>query len=338
MIDLTTRYMGWTLKNPLIASSSPLTESLDSLRRLEDAGIAAVVLPSLFEEQLSLESAALDEDLWRGAQEFAEAVTYLPNLENYNTNPDGYLSLIRQAKQALSVPVTASLNGNSPGGWIRYAREIEQAGADGLELNLYSIETDLHRSSETIEEGFCELVHRVKTSVSIPIAVKLSPFFSSVPHIALRFDRAGADALVLFNRFYQPDFDIEALEVVPRLDLSDSNELLLRLHWVAILAGRLRTDLAVTGGVHSAQDVLKSVMAGANVAMLTSALLKNGPRYAKHVLGDLVNWMEEHEYAAIQQMHGSMSYRSVPNPAALERGNYMRVLSSYSLKMRSPAQ
>jgi dihydroorotate dehydrogenase (fumarate) len=335
MIDLTTRYMGWTLRNPLVASSSPLTETLDSLRRLEDAGIAAVVLPSLFEEQLTLESVALDEDLWRGAQEFAEAVTYLPNLDNYNTNPDGYLTLIRQAKIAISIPVIASLNGSTPGGWIRYAREIEQAGADGLELNIYSIETDLHRSGETVEEGFCELVHQVKASVRIPVAVKLSPFFSSIPNIARRFDRAGADALVLFNRFYQPDFDIEALEVVPRLALSEPYELLLRLHWLAILAGRVRPDLAVTGGVHSAEDVLKAVMAGASTAMMTSALLKNGPRYVKHVLNDLVRWMEEHEYTAIQQMQGSMSYRSVSDPAALERGNYMKVLSSYALKMRS---
>jgi dihydroorotate dehydrogenase (fumarate) len=335
MIDLTTRYMGWTLRNPLVASSSPLTETLDSLRRLEDAGIAAVVLPSLFEEQLTLESVALDEDLWRGAQEFAEAVTYLPNLDNYNTNPDGYLTLIRQAKMAISVPVIASLNGSTPGGWIRYAREIEQAGADGLELNIYSIETDLHRSGETVEEGFCELVHQVKASVRIPVAVKLSPFFSSIPNIARRFDRAGADALVLFNRFYQPDFDIEALEVVPRLALSEPYELLLRLHWLAILAGRVRPALAVTGGVHSAEDVLKAIMAGASTAMMTSALLKNGPRYVKHVLNDLVRWMEEHEYTAIQQMQGSMSYRSVPDPAALERGNYMKVLNSYALRMRS---
>ena len=334
MIDLRTEYMGLTLKNPLVASSSPLTESVDNLLRLEDAGIAAVVLPSLFEEQLTIESVALDEDLWRGAQEFAEAVTYLPDLENYNTNPDGYLELIRRAKSRLAIPVFASLNGSTPGGWVRYARDIEQAGADGLELNLYAIETDVHRSGQSVEDDFCELVHELKTSVEFPVAVKMTPFFSSLPHIAKRFDRAGADALILFNRFYQPDFDIQNLEVVPRLTLSESSELLLRLHWIAILSGKVRPSLAVTGGVHSAEDVLKSLMAGASVAMMTSALLKNGPRHAHRVLEDLTRWMKENEYDAVLQMLGSMSRRSVSNPAAFERGNYMKVLSSYALRMR----
>lgn len=334
MIDLRMPYMGLTLKNPVVASSSPLTESLESLLRLEDAGVAAVVLPSLFEEQLTLESATLDEDLWRGAQEFAEAVTYLPDLENYNANPDGYLELIRQAKSRLAIPVCASLNGSTPRGWTRYAHEIEQAGADALELNLYSIETDTHRSSEAVEDAFCELVHNVKATVKIPVAVKLSPFFSSIPHIAARFDRAGADALVLFNRFYQPDFDIQNLEVVPRLTLSEPHELLLRLHWVAILFDRVRPSLAITGGVHSAEDVLKSLMAGASVAMMTSALLKNGPRYAHRVLEGLVRWMSENEYESLRQMQGSMSHRSLSNPSAFERGNYMKVLSSYALRMR----
>ena len=334
MIDLKTHYMGLTLKNPLVASSSPLTESVENLVRLEDAGIAAVVLPSLFEEQLTLESVTLDEDLWRGAQEFAEAVTYLPDLDNYNTNPDGYLELVRQAKRRLSVPVFASLNGSTPGGWIRYAREIEQAGADGLELNIYAIETDVHRSAEAVEDSYCDLVHKLKASVKLPIAVKMTPFFSSLPHIAKRFDRAGADALILFNRFYQPDFDIQNLEVIPRLTLSEPNELLLRLHWAAILFSRVRPDLAITGGVHSAEDVLKALMAGASVAMMASVLLKNGSRYVRRVLDDLTRWMSENEYDAIRQMQGSMSHRSVPNPAAFERGNYMKVLSSYALRLR----
>ncbi len=334
MIDLRTQYMGLPLKNPLIASSSPLTESTENLLRLEDAGIAAVVLPSLFEEQLAIESAALDEDLWRGAQEFAEAVTYLPDLERYNTNPDGYLEFVGESKRRLAIPVIASLNGCTPGGWVRYAREIEQAGADGLELNLYLIETDVHRSGESVEDGFCELVHELKANVKIPIAVKLTSFFSSIPNIALRLDRAGADALVLFNRFYQPDFDIENLEVIPRLTLSEPYELLLRLHWVAILSGRVRPSLAITGGVHSAQDVLKALMAGASAAMMASALLKNGPRYAHRVLDDLTRWMSENEYEAVRQMQGSMSHHAVPNPAAFERGNYMKVLSSYALRLR----
>ena len=335
MIDLTTQYMGLTLRNPLVASSSPLTESIDSLLRLEDAGIAAVVLPSLFEEQLTLESVALDEDLWRGAQEFAEAVTYLPDLENYNTNPDGYLELVRQAKGRLSIPVFGSLNGSTPGGWVRYARDIEQAGADGLELNIYAIEADVHRSGEAVEDSFCELVHELKANVKFPIAVKMTPFFSSLPHIAKRFDRAGADALILFNRFYQPDFDIQNQEVVPYLMLSEPYELLLRLHWVAILYGRVRPSLAVTGGVHTGRDVLKALMAGASVAMMTSALLKNGPRYVQRVLQELTGWMSENEYDAVRQMQGSMSHRSVPNPAAFERGNYMKVLSSYALRLRA---
>lgn len=334
MIDLRTQYLGLTLKNPLVASSSPLTESMDSLLRLEDAGIAAVVLPSLFEEQLTIESVTLDEDLWRGAQEFAEAVTYLPDLENYNTNPDGYLELIRHAKRRLAVPVFASLNGSTPGGWIRYARDIEQAGADGLELNIYSIEADVHRSGEAVESSYCELVRQLKAGVKLPIAVKMTPFFSSIPHIAKRFERAGADALILFNRFYQPDFDVQNLEVVPRLTLSEPHELLLRLNWVAILYGRVRPSLAVTGGVHSAEDVLKSLMAGASVAMMTSALLKNGPRFVHRVLDDLARWISENEYDAVLQMQGSMSHQSVPNPAALERGNYMKVLSSYALRPR----
>jgi len=334
MIDLKTHYMGLALKNPLVASSSPLTESVENLVRLEDAGIAAVVLPSLFEEQLTLESVTLDEDLWRGAQEFAEAVTYLPDMDNYNTNPDGYLELVSQAKRRLSVPVFASLNGSTPGGWIRYAREIEQAGADGLELNIYAIETDVHRSAEAAEESYCELVHQLKASVKLPIAVKMTPFFSSLPHIAKRFDRAGADALILFNRFYQPDFDIQNLEVIPRLALSEPNELLLRLHWAAILFSRVRPDLAVTGGVHSAEDVLKALMAGASVAMMASVLLKNGSRYVRRVLDDLTRWMSENEYDAIGQMQGSMSHRSVPNSTAFERGNYMKVLSSYALRLR----
>lgn len=335
MPDLRTQYMGLTLKNPLVASSSPLTESLENLLRLEDAGTAAVVLPSLFEEQLTVESAALDEDLWRGAQEFAEAVTYLPDMEKYNANPDGYLELIRRAKSRLSVPVFASLNGSTPGGWVRYAREIEQAGADGLELNLYAIETDAHRSGQSVDDDFSELVHELKVRVKLPVAVKMTPFFSSIPHIAHRFDRAGVDALVLFNRFYQPDFDIENLDVVPRLMLSDSSELLLRLHWVAILYHHVRPNLAVTGGVHTAEDVLKCMMAGANVAMMASALLKNGPRYVQRVLQELSRWMVEHEYNAVRQMQGSMSHRAVSNPAAFERGNYMKVLSSYSLRMRA---
>ena len=332
MIDLATQYMGLALKNPLIASASPLTESVDKIRRLEDSGIAAAVLPSLFEEQLTLESVVIDQDLSRGADEFAEAITYLPNLESYNTGPEGYLELIRQAKQAVAIPVIASLNGTTPGGWVRHAREMEQAGADAIELNLYALETDPAKSSDVVESRYCELVHHVKTSLKIPVAVKLSPFFSSMSYMAGRLDDAGADALVLFNRFYQADFDIENLEAAPHLILSDSSELPLRLHWVAILYGSVRSSLAITGGVHRAEDVVKCMMAGAQVAMMTSALIQNGVRYPHRMLDDLTSWMTEHEYESVQQMCGSMSYRAVSNPAAFERSNYMKMLSSYALR------
>jgi dihydroorotate dehydrogenase (fumarate) len=326
--------MGLALKNPVVASASPLTESVDNLRHLEDSGIAAVVLPSLFEEQLTLESVLIDQDLSRGADEFAEAITYLPNLKSYNTGPDGYLELIRQAKQAVAIPVIASLNGTTPGGWIRYASQMEQAGADAIELNLYSIETDPHKSGDAVEGQYCELVRQVKASLRIPVAVKLSPFFTSVVHMAKRLDSAGADAIVLFNRFYQADFDIENLEPQPLLVLSHPSELPLRLHWVAILYGSVRPSLAITGGVHCAEDVVKCMMAGAQVSMMTSALIQNGVRYPHRVLDDLIRWMTEHEYESMEQMRGSISYQAVPNPGVFERSNYMKMLSSYALRIR----
>jgi len=332
MIDLTTTYLGLTLKNPIVASASPLSDSLDKIRGLEDHGIGAVVLPSLFEEQLMLESETLDEDLFRGADSFAESLNYFPDLTTYNLGPEGYLELIRKAKASVSIPIIGSLNGVSAGGWIRYAREMEQAGADAIELNLYSIVTDPELTASDVERAYAELVREVKQSVGIPVAVKLSPFFSAPANMAKLLDRAGANALVLFNRFYQPDLDLESLEVVPNLTLSRPQELLLRLHWVAIIFGRVGADLAITGGVHSAQDVLKAVMAGARVTMMTSALLSRGVEHLDTVLRDLLSWMEEHEYESIRQMCGSMSQRNVPNPAAFERANYIRVLSSYTLR------
>jgi dihydroorotate dehydrogenase (fumarate) len=332
MIDLRTNYLGLTLENPIVASASPLGESLDSIRRLEDHGIGAIVLPSLFEEQLDLESQALDSDLSRGAEEFFEAASYLPDLRTYNLGPGGYLELVRRAKASVRVPVIASLNGVTEGGWIYYAREIEQAGADAIELNIYSLVTDPERTGAQVEQSYCDLVAAIKRTVHIPVAVKLSHFFSAPANAAKRLDAAGANALVLFNRFYQPDIDIEALEVLPSLTLSRPTELLLRLHWVAIVFGNVRADLAITGGVHTAHDVLKSVMVGARVAMMTSALLQNGIEHLEVVRRDLHKWMEEHEYDSIRQMCGSMSQRNVPNPAAFERANYMRVLSSYTLR------
>lgn len=332
MIDITTRYLGLVLKSPLVASSSPLCESIDTIRALEDAGIGAVVLPSLFEEQLALESQTVDFDLWRGAESFPEALSYFPEMGSYNLGPEGYLELIHTAKEKTRIPIIASLNGISSGGWTRYARLMAQAGADAIELNVYSIVTDPMLSSSVMENAYCDLVKQVKSTVNIPVAVKLSPFFTAMTHMGKQLDEAGANALVLFNRFYQPEFDIEALEVVPTLSLSLPAELLLRLHWVAILFGNTRADLAITGGVHSAQDILRSIMAGANVAMMASALLRNGPEHAAMVLQEMSRWMEEHDYESIQQMRGSMSHKSVSNPAALERSNYMRVLSSYNLR------
>lgn len=332
MIDLTTKFLGLTLKSPIVASASPVCESLDSIRRLEDHGIGAIVLPSLFEEQLNLESMALDSDLSRGANEFPESLTFLPDLKTYNLGPGGYLELIRKAKASVSVPIIGSLNGVSEGGWISYARQIEQAGADAIELNIYSLITDPKRTSADVERGYAELVRAVKKSVRIPVAVKLSHFFSAIANLAKQLDDAGANGLVFFNRFYQPDLDIETQEVVPSLTLSRPTELLLRLHWVAIVFGHIKADLAITGGVHSAQDVLKSMMAGAKVAMMTSALLQNGVAHVETVRSEMTRWMEEHEYESIQQMCGSMSQRNVPDPAAFERANYVRVLSSYTLK------
>jgi len=331
MIDLTTTWLGLPLKSPIVASASPLCESVANIRELEDSGVAAVVLPSLFEEQLTLESEAVDMDLLRGAETFPGSLNYLPDLRTYNLGPDGYLELIRRAKRTVAIPVIASLNGVSPGGWVHHARLMEQAGADAIELNIYSIVTDPMLSSVEVEQRYCELVRQVKGCVRIPVAVKLSHFFSAMANIAKRLEDAGAKGLVLFNRFYQPDFDIESLEVVPSLTLSRPEELLPRLHWVAILYGRVGADLAVTGGVHRSSDVLKSMMAGANIAMMTSAFLQNGILHAEVVLREMTHWMEEHEYESVRQMRGSMSQRSVANPAAFERGNYMRVLSSYTL-------
>ncbi len=331
-IDLSTTYLGLTLKSPLVASASPLTEDLGNVRRMEDAGAAAVVMHSLFEEQINLESQELDRYLSHGTESFAESLTYFPDLTDYNLGPDEYLEHLRRVKAAVRVPVIGSLNGVSTGGWIRYAKMMQEAGADALELNVYFIPTDPNLSSAQVEQMYLDLVRDVKAMLKIPVAVKLGHAFTTMANMARRFDQVGANALVLFNRFYQPDFDLEKLEAVPTLTLSSSYELLLRLHWVAILYGNIRADLAITGGVHTALDVLKAMMAGARVAMMTSALLKNGIGHLRTLPASLVAWMEEHEYASIRQMQGSMSYRSIANPAAFERANYMKVLSSYTLK------
>lgn len=332
MSNLMTEYLGMDLKSPLVASAGPLSKDIENLLRIEDAGLSAVVLHSLFEEQIELESESLDRYLTGQADSHAESLSYFPDLTTYNIGPDAYLEHIRRARERLSIPVIGSLNGSSLGGWLRYAKLIQEAGADALELNLYFLPTDPDVSGSTIEENCTDIVRQVVATVQIPVAVKLAPFFSSIPNMARRLDDAGASSLVLFNRFYQPDLDLQTLEVVPSLSLSRSEELLLRLHWVAILFGRIRADLAITGGVHSAADVLKSMMAGAKVAMMTSSLLRNGVNHAAEIERDLRLWMEEQEYESIQQMQGSMSYRAVADPSAYERGNYMRVLSSYTLR------
>jgi dihydroorotate dehydrogenase (fumarate) len=334
-VDLRTRYLGHTLRTPLVASSSPLTGSLDGLRRLEDAGAAAVVLPSLFEEQLTEEAMAVHHALEAGTGAFAEALDYLPELQGYETGPDPYLELVSRAKAALAIPVVASLNGTTPGGWVEHARGIEQAGADALELNLYQVAADPAQSSAQLEARDLELVGAVRASVRIPLAVKLSPFFTALANFAGRLVDAGADGLVLFNRFYQPDLDLDTLEVAPHLVLSRSDELRLPLRWIGILRPRFKVSLAATSGVHTSEDVLKLVLAGADAAMLASALLEHGPGRLAEVEQGIAQWMEAREYASIEQMKGSVSQASSAAPEAFERANYLRTLRSWSSSFRS---
>ena len=332
MSDLSTSYLGLSLKNPLVVSPSPLCEDLGAIRKMEDAGASAVVLHSLFEEQLTIDSQDLDRFLTSGTESFAEALSYFPDMGQFKLGPEAYLEHIQKAKKAVKIPIIGSLNGVSTGGWVSFAKKIEQAGADALELNVYYIATDPDMSGAQVEQMYADLVRDVRASLKIPIAVKLGPYFSSMASVARRLDQAGANGLVLFNRFYQPDFDLEKLEVTPNLNLSRSEELRLRLCWVAILSGRIKADMAITGGVHTAEDVIKSMMAGAKVAMMTSALLKNGIEHLKTVREGIAAWMEKHEYASIRQMQGSMSQKSVAEPAAFVRANYMKVLRSYALK------
>jgi len=331
-IDLSTTYLGLKLKNPLVASSSPICEDVGNVRRLEDAGAAAVVLHSLFEEQIAHESDELDRFIDAGSEISAESVTHFPELTHRVMGPDSYLAHIVKCKQAVRIPVIASLNGTTRGGWLQYAKQMEEAGADALELNIYHIAVDPDTTADQVERRYVDLVKAVKADVRIPVAVKLGPYFSSMASVARQLDAAGANALVLFNRFYQPDFDLEALEVVPNLILSNSHELLLRLHWIAVIYGSVQADLALTGGVHSATDVVKAMMAGAKIAMMTSALLKRGISYLDTISTELLIWMGEHEYDSIRQMQGSMSRNAVPQPGAFERANYMKVLSSYAMR------
>jgi dihydroorotate dehydrogenase (fumarate) len=329
MVDLSTTYIGLELKNPLVASASPLSKKLADVRALEESGVAAIVMHSLFEEQIIHESLELDHFLSRGTDFSAEATTYVPDAGQYSLLPEKYLDNLRTLKKTVKVPIIGSLNGVSKGGWVEYARLIQDAGADALELNVYYMPVDPDLAAAEVENAQVELVAAVKSSISIPLAVKLSPFYTSLPNFVRRLAEAGADGIVLFNRFYQPDFDLEELAIAHTLDLSSPAELRLPLRWVSILHGSIQADLALTSGVHSHEDVLKAMMAGAKVAMLASELLEKGPGRLEPLLADLTAWMEEHEYTSIRQMQGSLSQKSVAEPAAFERANYMKVLSSY---------
>ena len=329
MTDLSTTYLGLNLKNPLVASASPLSKNIDKARKLEEAGASAIVMYSLFEEQIIHESLELDHYLTQGTDSFAEAMTYLPDGGMYSVGPEKYLNQVAGLKKTLKIPVIGSLNGVSKGGWTKYAKQIQDAGADALELNLYYIPTDLDLTAQELENAQVELVAEVKSAISIPLAVKLSPFITALPNFARRVVEAGANGLVLFNRFYQPDFDLNELKIVPSLDLSTSAELRLPLRWISILQGKIKADFALTSGVHTASDVLKTMMAGAKVAMMASNLLHNGEQVIPSMLTELETWMKDREYVSIKQMQGSMSQKSVKEPAAFERANYMNVLNSF---------
>ena len=329
MVDTRTTYLGLELKNPLVAGASPLSKEISSIRKLEDAGAAAVVLQSLFEEQIKYESLALDYYLNQGTESFAEALTYFPEMENYNIGPDAYAEYIQKVKKSVDIPVIGSLNGFTPGGWLDYAKKIEEAGADALELNIYYLPTELDFPAEDLEDSYFELVSDVRQSIRIPLAVKLSPYFSSLPAFSQRLVNAGANGLVLFNRFYQPDLDINQLKVNPELFLSSSHDLRLPLRWIAILYGRLQTDLILSSGVHTPQDLIKAILAGANAAQVVSALLARGENYVKTLLSGLEEYMDMKGYQSIQDLRGVLSQKNVAEPAAFERANYLKILDSY---------
>jgi len=326
MIDLSTIYLGLRLRTPLVASASPLSQEIDGIRRLEDAGASAVVLYSLFEEQLRQESFELQHHLAAGTDSFAEAASFFPQPDEFRLGPEGYLKHIERAKRAVSVPIIASLNGTTVGGWTQYAKLIEQAGADALECNIYSIPTDPDLPSSAVEQEYFDILKAVKSAVTIPVTLKLSPFFSNMAYMAKRFDEAGANGLVLFNRFYQPDINLDELEIQPNVLLSTPHALRLPLTWIGILFGRIRASLAATSGVHGPEDVIKLLMVGADVTMLCSTLLRNGVSHLRYIEAGLVEWMEKHEYESVQQMKGSMSQIRCPNPSAFERAQYMKAV------------
>ena len=333
MIDLKTNYLGLELKNPLVASASALSKKVSYVKQMEDAGISAVVMYSLFEEQITHDSLAFNYYMERGTERFAESLDYFPDLERYNVGPDQYLDQIRRNKEAVDIPVIASLNGVSNTGWIEYAQKMAEAGADALELNTYYISTNPDVSAQQLEDNYVALVKAVCDNIDIPVSVKLSPYFSALPNLLKRLEGAGAEGFVLFNRFIQPDLDIENLEVDSTLHLSTSDELLLPLRWMALLYGRTGADLALTSGVHTGVDLVKSIMAGANVAMVASEFVANGVGRAAEMLAEMENWMTAYEYDSVKKMLGSMSQKNVENPAAYERANYMKALQSYDNKL-----
>jgi dihydroorotate dehydrogenase (fumarate) len=329
MTDLTTRYLGLNLKNPLVASASPLSERVETVKQMEQAGIGAVVMYSLFEEQIIHESLELDHYLNYGTESFAEALTYLPDSGRYSLGPEKYVDHVKRLKDAVSIPVIGSLNGVSSGGWIQYAKRIEEAGADALELNIYYLPFDPALTSSGLEENYIQLVKDVRREIKIPLAVKVSPFLTGVANVLKQFAEAGADGLVLFNRFYQPDIDLEKMEVTPSLVLSTSSELRMPLRWIALLYGQIKADFAITSGVHTSEDVLKSMMAGASVTMMASELLKGGIKRIPEILSGMQMWMESNEYESVTQMKGSMSAQAVRQPGSLRRSNYIKVLNSF---------
>lgn len=328
-MDLSTRYLGLSLAHPLVAGASPMVDDLDTVRRLEDAGAAALVMHSLFEEQITREASGSLRDLELHADSHPEARSYFPDAGAFALGPEAYLEQIRRIKQAVEVPLIASLNGTTPSGWLDHARVMEIAGADALELNVYYLPTDPQESAAIVEKRTLDVIRAVKSELRIPVAVKLSPYFSSLGHFAREAEVAGADALVLFNRFLQPDIDLEDLEAVPRLELSDSSELTLRLRWLAILFPHARADLAVSGGVHSGYDALKAVAAGASAVQMVSALLIHGPERLRQVREEMVIWLESHEYVSLSQLQGSMSMAHCPDPQAFARAHYMRMLNGW---------
>lgn len=328
-MDLSTSYLGLRLSNPIVPSASPLSQTLDGIRRMEDAGAGAVVMYSLFEEQIEYESHRLDHYLSYGSESYGEALSYFPDLGDYNVGPDEYLNLIAAAKRAVHIPIIGSLNGASPGGWIDYATKIQEAGADALELNMYYVAADPDVTGAEVNEMYLDVLREVRKHISIPLAVKIGPYFASIANISKRFAEEGADGLVFFNRFYQPDFDLDRLEVVPHLVLSTQFAMRLPMRWVAILYGRVPVDFAITSGVHTHEDVLKGMMAGAKVSMMAGELLRNGVGRIGEIKAEMSRWMEEREYVSVEQMQGSMSQRNVADPATFERANYMKVLQSW---------